>query len=161
MDRRRKIETLGKNLEALLRKRQWGNQVYLFALERQWAEITGPEIAQQSMPAFFRRDVLWIYVQGSAWMQQLQFAKLEMLAQINTFLQPQCAVVDLRFLEYPPELQKIIQQDRRFHPSPVDPVAEQKFTVMADSIPDIDTKEALCRMWRRLTAKLENEKLHE
>ncbi len=154
--KRKKIPLVGENLETLLRHRQWGNQIHLFSLARQWPGIIGQHMAARTMPAFFRRDVLWIYVQGATWMQELQYAKPALLEKINTCLNRQHVVHDLRFQEYPSELLTVAHEAEGLFEAGVDPVAEQEFKVMASSIADPVTREALCRMWLCLSVKNES-----
>jgi hypothetical protein len=149
----KKITTLGKNLGNLLARRQWGHQQHLFDLDRNWRAIVGAEIAGRSMPAFFRRDVLWIYVQGSIWMQQLQFAKLDLLDRINDFLRADPKVTDLRWMEYPPDLKPLLHRPYVSPPISVDPEAEQDFKSMAENITDPETRKAFHRLWLLLRTK--------
>ncbi len=109
------------------------------------------------MPAYFRRDVLWVYVHNSLWMQQMQMAKPELLEKINTFFQGNPQVDDLRWLIQPAAL--IDRNETHYIPQQgiVDSAAEQKFKAMAESIPDPVTREAFCTMWRSLTAKHDTE----
>jgi hypothetical protein len=154
MARKRKdIVSLGSRMEGLFQGRQWGNQRRLFSMDRQWERIVGHETAKRTMPAFFRRDVLWIYVQSSAWMQQLQFDKVQLLEKINRFLQGNPQVNDLRWMEYPPDL---ILQPREEYVSPpdnVDPREEQSLETMAENIADPDARRAFVRLWRRVATK--------
>jgi hypothetical protein len=147
------IRPVAETLDQVLSGQQWGNQIHLFALVRHWPEIAGSEIACHSMPAFFRRDVLWIYVRGSIWIQQMHLVKLELLNQTNAFLKGRHQVTDLRWMVQPAEL---IDQPFEKYVSPpikVDPEAERKFRIMAENLPDPETREALCNLWLRLTTK--------
>ena len=147
------IPLLGSHLGELLGRRNRGNQQRLFALDRHWHEIVGPEIAGRTMPAFFRRDVLWIYVQGSIWMQQLQFARLELLDKINAFLAAEPGLSDLRWMEYPPDLKPLQYRPYVSPPIDVDPEAEREFNLLAENIADPQTREAFRNLWLRLTTK--------
>ncbi len=150
---KKKIAPLGAHLGALLGRRNWGNQERLFSLDQHWPEIIGAEIAGRTMPAFFRRDVLWIYVQGSIWMQQLQFAKPELLVKINAFLASEPTITDLRWMEYPPDLKPLQYKPYVSPPISVDPRAEEEFNNLSQNISDLETRQAFRRLWRRLTTK--------
>jgi len=151
-----KICLLSDNLNTVFHGQQWGRQAYLFSLARHWSEITGKERALHSMPAFFRRNVLWVYVHSSIWMQHMQLVKPELLAQINTFLQKEQQVEDLRWMVQPTGL---IDTPKEKYVTPeinVDPVAENNFRAMAENIPDPATREAFCKMWQSLMTANEN-----
>ena len=105
------------------------------------------------MPAFFRRDVLWVYVQDSIWMQQMQLGKPELLVTINTFLKGHQTVNDLRWMLQPTDLIDVPRAEYVSPPINVDPVAEREFRVMAENIRDQDAREAFCNLWLRLTTK--------
>jgi len=144
---------LGDEFVSLYGQQQWGNQWHLFSLVRHWSEVAGREVASHSMPAYFRRDVLWVYVQGSIWMQQMQLAKLELLAKINAFLKGHQTVEDLRWMLQPTDLIDVPRAEYVSPPISVDPAAEREFRVMAENIADPDTREAFCNLWLRLTTK--------
>jgi len=76
--------------------KQWTGPWRLFGLVQDWPGIVGAEVARLTTPAFFRRDVLWIYVQDSAWMHHLQYVKADLLARINQHLQ-ETPISDLRW----------------------------------------------------------------
>ena len=105
------------------------------------------------MPAFFRRDVLWVYVHDSIWMQQMQLGKPELLVKINTFLKGRQTVDDLRWMLQPTDLIDVPRDEYVSPPISVDPVAEREFRLMADNIRDPDTREAFCNLWLLLTTK--------
>src|SRR5512133_3881827 len=90
------LKPLAGSLNVLLD--QWGHQRYLLGLTRRWPKLVGKQLAEHSLPAYFLRDELWIYTRHAIWMQQMNFAKPEMLATINAFLREQNGpqVSDLR-----------------------------------------------------------------
>lgn len=151
--KKKKIRPLGENMGAVVGRQLWGNQLHLFPLVRRWPEIAGKEISRHSMPAYFRRDVLWVYVQSSVWMQQMQLAKLELLEKVNHFLQDSQQVNDLRWMVQPADLIDVVREKFVFPQTNVDPAAEREFRVMAENITDPVIREALCNLWLCLTTK--------
>lgn len=133
-----------KVLSGLYTKRQWQQQWRLFALVRDWPAIVGREVGRLTMPAFFRRETLWIYVQDSAWMHHLQFIKLDLLSRINQTLGDQ-PVIDLRW-QLQPQLPTLPER-HPLPPHPVDDDAERAFTQMTASIGNQECREALQRLW--------------
>ncbi|MGD9948502.1 MAG: DciA family protein [Desulfobulbus sp.] len=130
-------------------KQQWKKQWRLFNLVRQWPTIVGREVGQLTMPAFFRQDTLWIYVQDSAWMHHLQFIKLDLLTRINRALGEQ-PVTDIRW-QLQPQLPTL---SKRQAPAPhaVNPENERSFQQMTASIDNEECREALQRLWRHFAA---------
>jgi hypothetical protein len=151
--KRDKVTTIGDNLAVVFGRQPWGNQRHLFPLVRHWPEIVGEDAAAYSMPAYFRRDVLWVYVQDSIWMQQMQMMKLDLLTAINAFLRRQQPVQDLRWKQYPRELLERQVEEYVSPPIDVDPAAEKEFRLMAENIADAGAREALCKLWLLLSSK--------
>jgi predicted nucleic acid-binding Zn ribbon protein len=61
-----------------------------------WDKAVGETIAQQAQPAFMRGSVLFVKCSSSAWMQQLQFMKGQICAQLNQLLGKE-VIKDIRF----------------------------------------------------------------
>ena len=69
-------ERLSEVLSRLFAARGWGRQQDRLRLERAWAEAVGPEYANITRVAGFRRNVLEVEVKGAVPMQELsQFHK--------------------------------------------------------------------------------------
>ena len=131
-------------LPDIYNKRQWQQQWRLFSLVRDWPTIVGREVGRLTMPAFFRQDTLWIYVQDSAWMHHLQFIKLDLLERINRTLGNQ-PVSDLRW-QLLPQLPSL--PERHLPPAhAVDSARTQAFAQMTASIANQECREALQRLW--------------
>ncbi|WP_417916241.1 DUF721 domain-containing protein [Candidatus Electronema sp. JC] len=130
----------------------WGHQKYLLGLTKRWPKMVGPVLAANSLPAYFLSTELWIYTTHAIWMQQLGFAKPELLAKVNDFLQeyggPQ--VADLRWTLQPADFPALPTEKPEPPPAPVDPERERAFRRLADAIADPEAREAFCRFWRRV-----------
>ena len=152
-NKKKMLTPLGADLAAVYGQQEWGTQWHLFSLVRNWPEVAGGKISSHSMPAFFRRDVLWVYVHDSIRMQEMQLAKPELLSKINAFLQGRWVVADLRWMMQPADLMDVEPDEYVSPPISVDPVAERKFRLMAENIRNPDAREAFCNLWLRLTTK--------
>jgi hypothetical protein len=130
-------------------KQQWKKQWRLFHLVREWPTIVGREVGRLTMPAFFRQETLWIYVQDSAWMHHLQFIKLDLLKRINQALDDQ-PISDIRW-QLQPELPSVPEH---LAPAPhaVDPKNERSFQQMTQCITNQECREALQRLWHHFAA---------
>lgn len=51
-----------------------------------WEKTVGPQIFQQTRPEKIRNKTLYLKVSSSAWMQQLQFMKPELIEKVNAAL---------------------------------------------------------------------------
>ena len=139
---------LGQGLAEVFDRRSWRVQWGLVGLVRDWSSIVGETVAVRSMPAFFRRDVLGIYVVSPIWMQQLQLQKQDLLDRIRRYLDRD-EVADLRWLLFPPELLPE-DENRESGTMPersVAPEEEESFRAMVSGIVDPESQEALFRLW--------------
>jgi hypothetical protein len=138
------LASLENTLSEVYSNKKWNNQWRLFRLSKDWPIIVGKEVAQLTTPAFFRKDVLWIFVQDSAWMQHMQYIKLDLLERINRVLTEQ-AITDIRW-----QLQPVtLPPPERFLPEPhaVDPEQERSFRSMTEGVSNPECREALQRLW--------------
>ena len=152
-EKKKKLTPLANNMAAVYGQQQWSKQWHLFSLARHWPKIVGTEFAAHSMPAYFRRDELWVYVQEPIWMQQMQMCKLELMTKINTFLKGAPLVDDLRWGLQPADLIDTPREEYVSPPINVDPVEEREFRQMADNVANPDARKALCNLGRFLTTK--------
>ncbi|MBV5316849.1 MAG: DUF721 domain-containing protein [Desulfobulbaceae bacterium] len=141
------LPSLGDTMSAVYSSKNWKQQWRLFRLSQDWPAIVGTEIGRLTSPAFFRQDALWIFVQDSAWMQHMQFIKLDLLKRLNKVLEEQ-PVTDIRWL-LPPE---ILAKPKRqvSEPLPISPQEEQTFRAMTESVANQECREALHRLWQTL-----------
>ena len=139
------LVALAEALASVYATKQWTRQWQLFQLVRSWPAIVGEQVAALTAPAFFRREVLWIHVQDSAWMQHLQYVKLDLLDRINIALGDQPAT-DLRWLQRAFTAAEMPRSAPE--PRPIDPARERMFIEMANSIPNLECRKALLGLWR-------------
>lgn len=78
-----KPELLGNALRHLLRRVDPERRLEVFRL---WPAEVGAALAARTAPAALRDGVLTVRVRGAAWMQELQFAKEEIRARLNSRL---------------------------------------------------------------------------
>lgn len=122
-----------------------------FLLAREWEGLVGTEIAVHVTPAWLRRDTLWLYVDCSAWMQEIRFIQPELLKKINRYLQD-TVVRQIRCLQRPQDSSEI----RKKPPIPnrsINREEEQAFRRMIENIPDHECGRALLQLWRAFQSK--------
>lgn len=64
---------------------------------RDWHEVVGEFLAQQSQPDGFRDGVLYVATTGSAWVQELTLRKAEILARLRERTYRKNLFKDIRF----------------------------------------------------------------
>ncbi len=146
----RKPTLLADNLAAIYGQRKWDGPWRIYTLVRCWPKLVGSVFAEHSIPAYFRRNELWVYVENSIWMQQMHLGTPDILEKINAFLQSGLSVQDIRWKLLPADL--IHPREEQYEPPPieVDPAAERNFRAMAENIADPEARTALCNLWLRL-----------
>lgn len=84
--KKKTTRSLGGLLPDLVRERGWEKQLDLYSIFPRWRELVGPEIYEYARPLKIVRGVLWIEVENSSWLQQMQFEKLQLLDVLNQSL---------------------------------------------------------------------------
>ncbi len=84
--KKKKTRSLAGLLPELVRDRGWEKQLDLYSIFPRWRELVGPEIYEYARPLKIVRNVLWIEVENSAWLQQMQFEKMQLLELLNQAL---------------------------------------------------------------------------
>ena len=90
------LEKLGGFLFTTLEKKK----IYIDSADpgivESWKQAVGPQITAQTDPYKFKNGMLFVKVSTSAWMQQLQFMKQEILDKVNATL-PDKKIKNIRF----------------------------------------------------------------
>lgn len=86
----KRIKTQGNSisgvLPGLLRQRGWEYQLDLHSIFPRWQELVGEEMCEHARPLKIEKEVLWLEVDNSSWMQQFQYEKMELLEALNKVL---------------------------------------------------------------------------
>ena len=130
----------------IIRDRDWEKKFDQHRVFLKWGEIVDAETAACSRPLKVSGDVLWIGVDNSAWAQQLQFRKVQILEALNDFLRVSY-FDDIRFTVG--RSGGPAKPDRDGRPRMVPPSAEaiEKFEKQVDFIKDDKIREAMIRLW--------------
>jgi len=148
--RRRTYHYGDQGLEAtfagIIRDKDWEKRFDQHRVFLKWEEVVDSETAACSRPLKVVNDVLWIEVDNSAWAQQLQFKKLQLLEDLNDFLRVSY-YADIRFtVGHGAEPVKKAEEKRpRMVPPPAEDI--EKFEKQVDFIEDETIKEAMIRLW--------------
>jgi predicted nucleic acid-binding Zn ribbon protein len=77
---------IGAAIEKALRGYRQPGDAELIRLWDLWKEAVGEAIYENTRPAAFKGRLLIVHVSSSAWFQQLQFLKKDMIRKINKTL---------------------------------------------------------------------------
>jgi len=77
-------ERLGNVLRAVLDRLPARERLREYAVWPHWEEAVGATIARHARPVRIRRGLLCVAVDSPVWMQELQFLKESIRAQLNT-----------------------------------------------------------------------------
>ena len=143
--------TLAEALPHLIRDRGWEKQLDLYSLFVHWEKIIDRTTTAHARPVKIVRDIIWVEVDNSSWMHQLQFEKVNILEKLNANLE-YTKLKDLKFVVAEP------RKDARRPPrektvfSPVDPQDLEAFERQAGLIEDEASRQALIRLWYLFSA---------
>lgn len=136
----------------LYKQKQWQQAWLLVQLSRDWPRIVGAQVASLTRPAWLRHDVLWIYVQNSAWIHHLQMIKMDLLTQLRQS-NKECTINDIRCMMDPVQAEDAAMDHRmeRKLETPCPPQAErlELMRQLTEGIEDPDCRRALNGLWQR------------
>jgi|JFJP01.1.fsa_nt_gi hypothetical protein len=142
----RKPPMLADVLPHFIRDKGWEVQLDLHSIFLDWQGLVGPETAACCRPLKISRGVLWVEVDSSAWLQQLQFQRYHILETLNASLK-RSTLHDIKLALPQGRKAKDSQEgpSLRFIPPPAEEVAA--FERQLSCIPDEQCREALMRFW--------------
>ena len=139
---------LSGTMPGLLKEKGWEHSFDQHRVFADWHSLVDGEVGQHARPLKVVKDVLWLEVANSAWMQQLHYQKTVLLDQLNAHLRIS-RFRDIRFSvaeeEHQPEQAKEVEQPLRFVPPPQEQV--EAFEKQIESIADEAIRESLMRLW--------------
>lgn len=90
------METIKTILDQVLKKRSLDKKLQHYRAFELWEDAVGPRIARHTQPKRFQDHTLWVSVDNSVWMQQLQFLEGQIKEKLNQLVGP-CEVEKIRF----------------------------------------------------------------
>jgi len=134
-------------LEQLIGSHLGRRPLEFIRLTRAWKNVVGERAASHSLPAWIRKDVLWVFVDGSAWMQELTFMKPKIQEQVNNTIRS-VEITDIRWLQQPLENKLTPTRELPQAEKGVDPIREKEFLGMTKIIDDPGCQQALFKLWQ-------------
>jgi predicted nucleic acid-binding Zn ribbon protein len=92
----RKPQALAGLLPRITSEQGWQQQLDSHRLFLKWDTLVDPATSAHARPLKIVANVLWLEVANSAWMQQLQFQKIQLLETLNATLRLS-RLADIRF----------------------------------------------------------------
>lgn len=130
----------------VVRDHGWEKQLDLHSIFPRWRELLGDDVADHSRPLKVERGVLWVEVENSSWLQQMQYMKLELLDLLNEALKL-TRFKDLKMVLPKGKWQPEEKEDARIsfvRPSDEDVAA---FREQVGCIADEECRESLMQFW--------------
>ncbi len=139
-------QSLQATFAGIIRDKDWEKKFDQHRVFLKWTELVDQQTAKCARPLKIVNDVLWVEVDNSAWVQQLQFQKLELLDALNDHLRVSY-FTDIKFtvgettrIEKPKE-----NTGSRMKPPSGEEIA--KFEKQIEFIEDEEIRKAMTRLW--------------
>lgn len=139
-------QSLQATFAGIIRDKDWEKKFDQHRVFLKWIELVDQQTAKCSRPLKIVNDVLWVEVDNSAWVQQLQFKKLELLDVLNDHLRVSY-FTDIRFTVG--ETTQPEKPDEKPGPRMVPPSGEEiaQFEKQIEFIEDEEIRKAMTRLW--------------
>lgn len=139
-------QSLQATFAGIIRDKDWEKKFDQHRVFHKWGDLVDSETAACARPLKVVQDVLWVEVENSAWLQQLQFKKLALLDILNDYLRVSY-FTDIRFTVG--TRAAAVEHDQPKRPRMVPPSGEEieQFEKLVAGIEDEETRESLIRFW--------------
>lgn len=84
MKRKEREYSLGDALKSFQDKSGMTKKMLIMRTLRNWPELAGKAIAEQTQRLRYEKGVLLVYMDSPVWRQELNYRKSEIMARINT-----------------------------------------------------------------------------
>lgn len=153
---KKELSILAPHLQALFEQRQWHTLWQAFTITRNWQEIAGKDIAGHAEPTCIQKNILWVQVRDSVWMQQLQAMKPQILERVQRSF-PEAGIRDIRWrLETAKPSAANLRPGNRGKKKP-DPEQARAFARLTAIIDNKECRDALNRLWLTFQQHQEHE----
>lgn len=132
-------------LPNLVRDRGWEIQLDMHSVFARWPEVVDETTAAHARPQKIVRGVLWVEVENSAWLQQLQYQRHVLLESINGFLE-KSQIQEIR-LTLPEKPDKPVEEKGAVRFAAPQAAEIESFEQQIAFIDDADCRQALMRFW--------------
>ncbi len=139
-------KTVSGVLSHVVKDRGWEQKLDAHSVFLNWGKLVGDEVATCCQPHKIVNNVLWVEVENSSWMQQLQFEKIALLERLNSSLRLS-RIGDIKFI-LPEKAKKVGKKaESKIRFKAPDPEELKEFEQQASLVEDEKSREALVRLW--------------
>lgn len=152
-----KVTDIASILPNVIRKKGWAVELERYDIFKEWAGFVGEEVAEVTKPLKVDRNIIFIEVANSAWMQQLQYQKIGILDDLNGYLKLS-RFSDIKFVleSGRKQVEKPEEPPRQYNPP-----SPEEFAAFCDKtewIKDEPSRDALRNFWYLYKAWIDNNK---
>lgn len=144
--KRKKYDQVADVLPEVTRHQGWDVKLDMHSFFPKWKNIVSEDVASCSRPLKIVKDTLWLEVENSTWMQQLQYEKLRILEAINATLKLS-RIRDIRFILPHDSGEQAKQSGPGISYVPPERKELEKFEQQVSVIEDEASRQALIRLW--------------
>lgn len=144
--KKKKYAKVSGFLPELVRHKGWQVKLEQHSFFPVWEDVVGEDLARCSRPVKVVKNVLWLEVDNSTWMQQLQFDKMRILEAVNSTLS-KSRIKDIKFTLPTKEAQDLEQKSTELTFVAPDQQELKKFEQQVGCIKDDAARESLVRLW--------------
>lgn len=132
-------------IPSVSRHQGWDVKLDMHSFFPIWDQVVDEDVAGCSRPLKIVKDTLWLEVENSTWMQQLQFDKMRILDCINATLK-KSRIKDIKFVLAQEEKQPLRGPAEITFVAPK-PDQLARFEEQVASIEDEAIRQSLVRLW--------------
>lgn len=138
--------TLAKSLPGILRDKGWERKLDQHRVFLDWLKLVDASVSEHARPLKIVGDVLWLEVENSAWMQQLQFQKHLLLDTLNEYLAIS-RFSDIRFAQAEKKWSEKSRHGGKLAYVPPSSEKIRQFEKQISCITDEEVRESLMSLW--------------
>ncbi len=141
-----KTDKLSTSLPEIMRDKGWERKLDQHRVFIDWQSLVDETTAAHSRPLKVVKDVLWLEVENSSWMQQLQYQKFFLLQTLNEYLKIS-RFSDIRFVVEEKKKEAVVKKEKSIRFVPPSTADVERFKEQISFIEDEQIRESLMRLW--------------
>ena len=141
-----KTDKLSASLPEIMRDKGWERKLDQHRVFIDWQSLVDETTAAHSRPLKVVKDVLWLEVENSSWMQQLQYQKFFLLQTLNEYLKIS-RFSDIRFVVEEKKKEAVVIKEKSIRFVPPSTADVERFKEQISFIEDEQIRESLMRLW--------------
>lgn len=141
-----KTDKLSTSLPEIMRDKGWERKLDQHRVFIDWQSLVEETTAAHSRPLKVVKDVLWLEVENSSWMQELQYQKFFLLQTLNEYLKIS-RFSDIRFVVEERKKEAVVKKEKSIRFVPPSTADMERFKEQISFIEDEQIRESLMRLW--------------